>query len=1018
MEITTTELDGVLLLTPAVHRDDRGLFTRTFDAAAAAEHGIHPGPDCQDSQSRSEPGVIRGLHGRRGDGEAKLVRCARGRILDVVVDARPGSATFGRHLAVELDDVSMRALWIPAGMLHGFQVLSDGPADVCYRIDRPHDPGEDVAVCHDDPELAIPWRPGTARLSPRDAAAGSWSELVAALPASPESPVRPEPRTCRACGAPGGPSDVVLDLGAQPDAKAFPLPDAPTPPTAPLAMWCCTRCGLAQLADAGGEPPGEDTAGEETPGAEPRALREQARRVVADLAADGLLPADGDPAVREFPSPHGGSWLPLLEDRGLRAVDAAADLVIDSFGLMHEPDQAAALAARAAALRQGGLLVLQVHSLAGIVAGRQWNDLRHGHYAYWSTTALTRLLHRTGLTAVWARSYPLYGETVVLAARRAVDLPADHPAPSELTALLAADERAGLTTPGGLRVLDRAARDGARALADHLRAARDRGTSVLGYAAASRAITLLRLAGVGPDLLPAVADASPDKQGRLLPGTEIPVISPEELVARRPDEVLVLLEDLLEELTDTVPELAGRLVAHRPDSPTIGAPSRHVRRFTGSTAAQRRLHTLVPGGAHTYARGEDQYPDGMAPVLVRGRGALVWDVDGNCYVEYGSGLRAVTLGHAHPGVDAAVARVLGDGVNFSRPSTLELAAAEEFLDQVPGADQVKFAKNGSDVTTAAVRLARAATGRDRIAICDQSFFSVDDWFIAHTPMDRGVPAASRAAGTLFPYGDLQALEELLDAHGEELAAVVMQPATATAEPPPGYLEGVRALCRRHGVVLIFDEIITGFRWAAGGVQALSGVTPDLACWGKGIGNGYAISALTGRADLMELGGLRTDQPRSFLLSTTYGPESVGLAALRAVLAEHRDHEPLAALHRTGEELRNALTAVVADAGLTDHVRITGHPACLMFATLDADGRPSQAMRTVLLAGLLTNGVLGQSLVTSAAHGPAEVDHTARAFTRALPDYARALSDGPETVLAGRAVAPALRSLAAPRRVRG
>lgn len=182
MRIETTALPGVLLCTPSPHHDDRGFFTRTFDAAIAAEHGIDLGPRCQDSQSRSAPGVLRGLHGRGGGGEAKLVRCARGRVLDVVVDARPDSATFGAHLAVELDDVAFRALWIPAGLLHGFQVLSAEPADVCYRIDTPHDPTEDLAVHWADPELALPWRRTPEPIvSARDAAAGSWAELAARL---------------------------------------------------------------------------------------------------------------------------------------------------------------------------------------------------------------------------------------------------------------------------------------------------------------------------------------------------------------------------------------------------------------------------------------------------------------------------------------------------------------------------------------------------------------------------------------------------------------------------------------------------------------------------------------------------------------------------------------------------------------------------------------------------------------------------------------------------------------------
>lgn len=179
MDVRRTDLEGVWTFHPTPHRDQRGLFTRTFDAAIAAAHGVVFGPQTQDSQSRSEPGVLRGLHGRKGEGESKLVRVAAGAVLDVVVDARPDSATYGAHISIVLDDVDFTAIYIPPGCLHGFQVLSARAADVAYRIDRPHDPSEDIGVRYDDPDLAIAWRPGTMLLSPRDESAGSWAEIVA-----------------------------------------------------------------------------------------------------------------------------------------------------------------------------------------------------------------------------------------------------------------------------------------------------------------------------------------------------------------------------------------------------------------------------------------------------------------------------------------------------------------------------------------------------------------------------------------------------------------------------------------------------------------------------------------------------------------------------------------------------------------------------------------------------------------------------------------------------------------------
>ncbi|WP_431970414.1 glutamate-1-semialdehyde 2,1-aminomutase [Nocardia sp. bgisy134] len=448
---------------------------------------------------------------------------------------------------------------------------------------------------------------------------------------------------------------------------------------------------------------------------------------------------------------------------------------------------------------------------------------------------------------------------------------------------------------------------------------------------------------------------------------------------------------------------------------TAEEPAPRHRGFTRSNELQARLHDLVPGGAHTYARGPDQYPESMAPILVRGSGCRVWDADGNCYIEYGMGLRSVTLGHGYRPVLDAVAAAIADGVSFSRPTELELLAAQDFLDLVPGADMVKFAKNGSDATTAAVRLARAVTGRTVIAVCDQPFFSVDDWFIGTTPMASGIPAAAVAETMRFRYNDLPSLAAVLET--EAVAAVVMEAATALAEPDPGFLEGVRELCDRHRTLLVFDEMITGFRWSAGGAQAVYGVRPDLSCWGKAMGNGFPISALAGRRELMELGGLRTDRERVFLLSTTHGPESSSLAAFRAVVREYATGDPVARMEHAGRLLADGVNAVAAELGIAEHLEVLGRPSCLIFATRDADGEPSQAFRTLFLQELLERGVLGQSFVTSAAHTEDEVAQTISACREAAIVYRKAIEQGSvDGLLHGRPVAPALRKHAEPRRI--
>jgi hypothetical protein len=258
----------------------------------------------------------------------------------------------------------------------------------------------------------------------------------------------------------------------------------------------------------------------------------------------------------------------------------------------------------------------------------------------------------------------------------------------------------------------------------------------------------------------------------------------------------------------------------------------------------------IPGGAHTYAKGDDQYPEGLAPVIDHGLGCRVFDIDGNEYVEYGSGLRAVTLGHGHPAVLESVRSALDLGVNFTRPHRLALTAAERLLELFPGADMVKFGVHGSDVTSGAVRLARGYTGRELVAVCsDHPFFSTGDWFIATTPMSAGIPQPVRDLTVGFHYNDLASLQRQLEAHPGQIAAVVLE-AEASEPPAPGFLPGIRRLCVEHGVILILDEVITGFRWDLRGAQHIYDIRPDLFTLAKGL----PLSALLGRRELMELGG--------------------------------------------------------------------------------------------------------------------------------------------------------------------
>lgn len=434
-------------------------------------------------------------------------------------------------------------------------------------------------------------------------------------------------------------------------------------------------------------------------------------------------------------------------------------------------------------------------------------------------------------------------------------------------------------------------------------------------------------------------------------------------------------------------------------------------RFKRSIDLATRLHTLVPGGAHTYAKGDDQYPEGMAPVIARGQGSHVWDVDGNEFIEYGSGLRSVTLGHAYPPVVDAVRRQLDSGANFVRPASIELEAAESLLSFLPRADMVKFCKDGSDATSAAIRLARAYTGRDLVAICgSQPFFSVDDWFIGASGMPAGVPAATRALTLRFGYNDLDGLRDLFETCPNQIAAVVLE-AEKETQPMPGFLPGVRDLCTRHGSVLVLDEMITGFRWHNGGAQAYHDLEPDLSTFGKALANGFSVSALAGRRELMELGGLRTERERVFLLSTTHGAETHGLAAAIATMRVYREQPVIATLWARGERLARGLSEAAAAAGVSAHVPILGRPCCLVFGTRDEHGRPSQAYRTLLMQETLRRGVLATSLVVGYSHSEEDIDRTVEAFAGAFEVYRRALDEGLDKYLDGRPVKPAIRPFA-------
>jgi glutamate-1-semialdehyde 2,1-aminomutase len=427
-----------------------------------------------------------------------------------------------------------------------------------------------------------------------------------------------------------------------------------------------------------------------------------------------------------------------------------------------------------------------------------------------------------------------------------------------------------------------------------------------------------------------------------------------------------------------------------------------------SKMLQRKSHALIPGGAHTYAKGDDQYPE-MAPAfLVKGKGCHVWDVDDNEYIEYGMGLRAVTLGHAYAPVIQAAYQQMLLGENFNRPSPIEIECAEKVLSLINEAEMAKFGKNGSDVTTAAVKLARAYTGRDMVAVCaDHPFFSTDDWFIGSTAMSAGIPEAIKKLTVKFRYNNLDSVKELFDQYPGQIACLIME-AQKTEEPTNGFLQKVIDLCHQNGAVFILDEIITGFRLDLHGAQHLYDIVPDLSAFGKGMGNGFSVAVLVGKKELMELGGLQQDKERVFLLSQTYGAENHTLAAALATLHIYENESVVETLYRQGERLAQGIQRAVAEHHLHDYFKVLGRPSNLVYATLDQEKTPSQPFRTLFLQETIKRGLIMPSLVVSYSHTDEDIDRTIEVVAEALFVYRRALDDGIEKFLVGRAVKPVFR----------
>jgi glutamate-1-semialdehyde aminotransferase len=391
-----------------------------------------------------------------------------------------------------------------------------------------------------------------------------------------------------------------------------------------------------------------------------------------------------------------------------------------------------------------------------------------------------------------------------------------------------------------------------------------------------------------------------------------------------------------------------------------------------SEALYTRAKGLVPAATQTLAKGPGQFVRGVAPkYLARGRGSRVWDVDGNEFLDFSMAVGPLALGYCYPAVDDAIRAQLADGITFSLMHPLEVEVAELVREVVPGAESVRYSKTGAEVTSAAVRLARAATGREKVLCC--GYHGWHDWFIATTDRTAGIPAATRELSFTLPYNDLEAARAAID---DETACVILEPVTFEA-PRPGYLESLREACDRAGALLVFDEMWTGFRLALGGAQERFGVRADLACFSKAVANGMPLGVLTGRRDVMAL------LEKDVFFFTTFGGEALSLAAAKATIEEIRARDVPAHLGRLGRRLKDGYNALARELSLETTTACVGFD-CRTMATFSPSAGDPLVLKSLVQQELLRRRVLWQGFHNlSYSHTDADVDEALEAYRDVL-----------------------------------
>jgi glutamate-1-semialdehyde 2,1-aminomutase len=371
-------------------------------------------------------------------------------------------------------------------------------------------------------------------------------------------------------------------------------------------------------------------------------------------------------------------------------------------------------------------------------------------------------------------------------------------------------------------------------------------------------------------------------------------------------------------------------------------------RYRKSEAHLLIAESTIPLGSQTFSKSRTQYPIGISPLYAaRAKGAYLWDIDGNKYIDYVSALACITLGYGDSGIERAIKKQLLKGISMSLPGKLEAEVSEKLVEMIPSAEMVRFGKNGTDATSAAIRLARAYTGRDHVLV--SGYHGWQDWYIASTSRDKGIPKTVGDLTHKFIYNDIESFESLINKFQNEIAAVILEPMNIVW-PTNDFLQKIREICTRNGIILIFDETITGFRFANGGAQEYFGVIPDLSTFGKGMANGMPISAVVGKTEIMK-------EMENIFFSGTFGGELLSLAASNAVLDRYMKEDVAKVLHNSGENLNSGFEKLIKEFHLEKVLTLSGHPSWKFFTWHSLRRYSSDEIKTYFSQLIYESGIL-------------------------------------------------------------